>query len=150
MRTGKPCAVCLTGDIREWDGPAVLLPRQRIPKRINTNPDFAWLRRAKPKVAFCSDRCYRWGSVTLAGLQLVHGGVFGRQARLLPQSHFVSRLLKKAISAELTSSAFSCCVQCPQSGNIIVRSSLGTNCLRLAISWSIPGNFTTRSRSPAM
>jgi hypothetical protein len=24
----------------EWDGPAVLLPRQRIPKRIKTNPDF--------------------------------------------------------------------------------------------------------------
>src|ERR1700674_4917279 len=26
---GKPCAACLTGDIREWDGPAVLLPRQQ-------------------------------------------------------------------------------------------------------------------------
>ena len=36
------------------------------------------------------------------------------------KSHFKSRLFKKAISAELTSSAFSCCVQCPQSGKMIV------------------------------
>ncbi len=36
------------------------------------------------------------------------------------KSHFKSRLFKKAISAELTSSAFSCCVQCPQSGKMII------------------------------
>src|ERR1700681_1413628 len=105
----------------------------------------AWLRRAKPKFAFAL-------IAAIAGALLLDSwpSACARQARLLPQSHFESRLFKKTISAELTSSAFSCCVQCPQSGNIIVCSSLGTNCLRLAISWSIPGNFTTRSRFPAM
>ena len=43
-----------------------------------------------------------------------------RHEKLFHESHFKSKLFKKAISAELTSSAFSCCVQCPQSGNIIV------------------------------
>src|SRR3984893_14883326 len=87
----------------------------------------AWLRRAKPKFAFAL-------IAAIAGALLLDSwpSACARQARLLPQSHFESRLFKKTISAELTSSAFS--VQCPQSGNIIVCSSLGTNCLRLAIS----------------
>ena len=51
--------------------------------------------------------------------------------------------------AALTSPGRSCWVQWPQPGSIWMLCSAGTNCLRLARSWSVPGNETTMSRSPA-
>jgi hypothetical protein len=57
--------------------------------------------------------------------------------------------LRNSSIASFTSRARSCCVQCPHPGNMIVRRSRGTNVERFAMSCSMPGNRTTRSRSPA-
>lgn len=60
------------------------------------------------------------------------------------------KLRKNSMMAELTSPGRSCCVQWPQPRSIMVACSRGTKCDRPAITWSIPGNDTTTSRSPAM
>ena len=58
------------------------------------------------------------------------------------------RRRRKSIIAVLTSPARSCWVQWPQPGSMIVPRSWGTKFDRLGMSWSMPGNANTGSRSP--
>ena len=60
------------------------------------------------------------------------------------------KLFRNRIIAVLTSFARSCWVQCPHPRNMTVSRSCGMSVFRFAMTWSIPPNATTRSRSPAM